>query len=120
MKFLNTVTVSKRIKGAFRIFQYPFGCKLSKQLNRGPFGAIKKFSKKVSQCRKKSKFKSPKFGSFECFRSSGRWFRFGRGSDISSMLRTSIVQAEQMNKKVQVIKKTTHCESLVLFFKSTD
>ena len=42
----------------------------------------------------------PKERSLVCFKSSGRRFCFGRGSDESSMFRTSIVQVEKMNKKV--------------------
>ena len=40
-----------------------------------------------------------------CFRGSGRrWFCFGRGSGVSSMFWTAVVQVddvEQMNKKVE-------------------
>ena len=35
-----------------------------------------------------------------CFRVSGRLFCFGRGSDVSSMFWTSVVQVEQMNKNM--------------------
>ena len=37
-----------------------------------------------------------------CFRGSGRRFCFGRGSDVSRKFWTSVVQGEQMNKKVDL------------------
>ena len=42
--------------------------------------------------------------SLVCFRASGRRFCFGRGSDVSSMFCTSVVQVEQMNKKVDLTR----------------
>ena len=46
--------------------------------------------------------KTAKGGSFVCFRGSRRRFSFGRGSDVSSMFRTCVVEVEQMNKKVDL------------------
>ena len=47
-------------------------------------------------------------GSLECFQGTGRrCFRFGRGSGVSSMFLTSVVQVdvvEQMNKKVDLTR----------------
>ena len=64
-------------------------------------------SKKLQKSRivpKKIRVKNTKGGSLVCFRGYGRLcFCFGRGSGVSSMLWTSVVQVddiEQMNKKV--------------------
>ena len=63
----------------------------------------KKFQKK-SRGAEKVRVKNTKGGSLVCFRGSGRrCFSFGRGSGVSSMFWTSVVQVdvvEQMNKKV--------------------
>ena len=60
----------------------------------------------------KSKVKTPtweivKGGSIVRFRGSGRRFCFGRGSDISSMFWTSVVQVEQMNNNVDLTRLKT-------------
>ena len=48
-------TVPKNVKGGpFLIYKHAF-CSKIKNSKGGPFGDIKKISKKVSQCRKKSK-----------------------------------------------------------------
>ena len=39
--------------------------------------------------------------SLVCFQGSGRRFCFGRGSDVSSIFWTCIVQVEQMNNKTE-------------------
>ena len=44
--------------------------------------------------------KIAKGGSLVFFRGSGRRFCFGRGSDISSMFRISIVQVQQMEQSL--------------------
>ena len=65
--------------------------------------------------------KIAKEGSLVCFWGSGHRFCFGRGLDVSSMFWTSVVQVEQMNKKVDfTCQKTTHCKSRTLFLKSAD
>ena len=43
-----------------------------------------------------------KGGSFVYFRRSGRWFCFGQGSDVSSIVWKCVGQVEQMNNKGQV------------------
>ena len=51
MKFLNSVTVPKNVKGGpFGNFGHPLlqNGKMSKQMKGGPFGAIQKISKKVA------------------------------------------------------------------------
>ena len=46
--------VPKNVKGGpFLIYKHSFCCKITKKLEGGLFGDTKKFSKKVSQCRKK-------------------------------------------------------------------
>ena len=49
MRFLNSVTVPKNVKGGpFGIFRHSLCCKISKQMKGGPSGAIQKTSKKVA------------------------------------------------------------------------
>ena len=78
MRFLNSVTVPKNVKGApFAIFRHPFCCKISKQMKGGPSDAIQKTSKKSRIMPKKS---GAKVGSLDvCFVFS---FRFGRASEL--------------------------------------
>ena len=72
-----------------------------------PLAQSKKFQKK-SHRPKKIRVKNTKGGSLVCFRGSGRrCFCFGRGSGVSSMFWTSVVQidvVEQMNKKVDLTR----------------
>ena len=79
---------------------------MSKQTKGRPFGVIKKV-KKSRIVPKKIRVKNTK-GGILCFRGSGRrCFCFGRGSDVSSMFWTSVVQVddvEQMNKKVDRLR----------------
>ena len=66
------------------------------------FDAIKKnFEKKfiVPTKIEVKNIKIAKGGSLVCFQGSGRRFCFGRGSDVSSIFWTRIVQVEQMNNK---------------------
>ena len=59
MRFLNSVTVPKNVKGGpFGVFWDPLCCKISKQTKGRPFGGIQKTSKNVALCRKKSELKS--------------------------------------------------------------
>ena len=67
---------------------------------KGPFNAIKK------QVPKKKQFKNTNIAKILCFRDSGRRFCFGRGFDVYSMFWICVVQVEQMNKKVAVVKPT--------------
>ena len=72
-----------------------------KIIEGGPFGNNEKFSKK-SHSAKKIEVKNTKIakgGSFVGFRGSRRRFCFGQVCDISGVFWTSVVQAEQMNKK---------------------
>ena len=92
----------KMLKGGpFGIFWHPLCCKIFEQTKGRPFGGIQKTSKKSGECRKKSEWKTPKV---LCFWGSGRRCScFGRGSGVSSIFWTSVVQVddvEQMNKKV--------------------
>ena len=62
--------------------------------------------------KKKSKLETPrwiKFGSLVCFLDVGCCFL--SGSDVSRMFWTSVVQAEQMNKKVDLTCLKSHCKS---------
>ena len=96
MRFLNSVTVPKNVKVGtlwdFLTFIVLQNIAKNKTKWR-PFGAIQKI-----------RVKNTKGGSLVCFRGSGRrCFCFGRGSGVSSMFWTSVVQVddvEQMNKKV--------------------
>ena len=49
-------TVPKNVKGGpFLIYKHAFCSKITKNSKGDPLGTLKKFRKKVSQCRKKSK-----------------------------------------------------------------
>ena len=68
-------------------------------------GMQSKNCRKKSHCAKKIQDKNIKIAkgrSLARFRGSGRWFCFGRGTDVSSMVWICIVQVEQMNKKVDL------------------
>ena len=41
--------------GPFLIYKHAFCCKITKKIQRGPFGTLKNFRKKVAQCRKNEK-----------------------------------------------------------------
>ena len=70
MRFLNSVTVPKNVKGGtLCYFLTSLCCKISKQMKGGPFGAIQKVSKSLS-AEKKWGFG----GSLVRFRGSGRLF----------------------------------------------
>ena len=56
-------------------------------------------------------------GPLVCFHGSGRRFCFGRGSDVSSIFWTSVFQVEQMNKKVDLMRKETTSFSLFMAYK---
>ena len=102
MRFLNSVTVPKNVKGE-TLWDFLTLCsKISKQMKRDPLVQSKKKSKKSRIVPKKIRVKNTKGGSLVCFQGSGRrCFCFERGSCVSSMLWTSVVQdvVEQMNKK---------------------
>ena len=57
MRFLNSVTVPKNVKGGpFGVFQHPTAMlQIIEKIEGGPFDAIQKFSKKKSDNAKKSK-----------------------------------------------------------------
>ena len=110
---MNSVTVPKSLKeGPFGIFQYPFCCKISKITKADPLMQSKNF-RKVSVTKKFNLKREPMGRSLVCSRASGRRFCFGRSFDVSSMFWTSVVQVEQMDKKVDPrhLKKITHCKS---------
>ena len=77
MTILNSLIVPKNLKGgSFGIFKHLLCSKLSKKIEGGPFGTIKKFSKKVS-VPKKIQVKNTqiaKVGIRTCFQGSGRRF----------------------------------------------
>ena len=56
--------------------------------------------RKVSVTKKFNLKREPMGRSLVCSRASGRRFCFGRSFDVSSMFWTSVVQVEQMDKKV--------------------
>ena len=121
MRFLNSVTVPKNVKGwPFAIFWHPLCCKTSKKLKGGPFGG-KISIQKVSKTRIVPKKVG---GSLVWFRGCGRlfcfffslWTRFWGWSCWGlKLLRFEVV--EQTNKKVELscLKKTTHCNSRAHF-----
>ena len=103
MRFLNSVTVPKNVKeGTFRDFLTSIVQNVETNEGKTLWWNPKNF-KKNHLVPKKSKVKTPK-GGILCFRGSGRrCFCFGRGSGVSSMFWTSVVQVDalgQMNKKV--------------------
>ena len=118
LRFLDGVTVPKKVKGA------PFGtfwhC-VAKYRNKRRGNTLvesKKLLKKLHSAEKKPQWKHQR--GILCFRSSGRrCFCFGRGSGASSMLWTSVVHVdddEQINKKVDRSRWTdetitSHCKS---------
>ena len=104
MRFLNSVTVPKNVKGGTVWDFFDIHCVANIETNEGethwwnPKNFIK--SRIVP---KKIRVKNTKRGIL-CFRGSGRrCFCFGRGSGVSSMFWTSSIEVddvEQMNKKV--------------------
>ena len=77
MRFLNSVTVPKNVKGGpFAIFWHPLCCKISKQMKGGPSGANQKLQKK---CWKKVGLRCVFEVVDVCFVFS---FRFGRASEV--------------------------------------
>ena len=64
----------------------------------------KNFRKKDSAEKNVRNINIAKGGSLVCFRSSGRRFCFGRGSDVSSMFWACVVQVEQTNKNVDLTR----------------
>ena len=111
---------AKNVKD-WTLWDLTFCCNISKKY-KGPFGAIKNFSKKCSET-KKNKVKDIKIakgGYLVCFRGSGRRFCFERGFNVYSMFWTCLVQVEQINKKVNLarIKNCPQSQSRALFQKS--
>ena len=112
MRLLNSVTVLKNVKGGpfvFLVIQCVAKYRNKRLLDvfwistkEDSFGGIQKLQKSRI-LPKKIRVKNNKVGIL-CFRGSGRrCFCFGRGSGVSSMFWTSVVQVddvEQMNKKV--------------------
>ena len=104
MRFLNSVTVPKNVKGGTLCdFLTSIVLQNIETNEGGASGAIQKTSKKLLK----------KNGAKVCFRGCGRLFcfsfRFGRASEVGVV--------EQMNKKVDLscLKKTTHCNSRAHF-----
>ena len=83
-----------------------------KKIKWDPWEILKYFRRKLNKI-----FEKCRRGTL-CFRGSGRQcFCFGRGSGVSSMFWTAVIQidVEQMNTKVdrsiELTKKTSHCKS---------
>ena len=97
MRFLNSVTVPKNVKGG------TLGDFLTSIVLQSTLWWNQKNFKKNRIVPKIIRVKTPK--GILCFRGSGRrCFCFGRGSGVSSMCWTFVVQVddvEQMNKKVE-------------------
>ena len=103
MRFLNNVTVPKNVKGGtLWDFLTSIVLQIIKKLKKRHFGGIQKLQKKSHSAEKNPSKKTR--GGVLCYRCSGhRCFCCGRGSGVSSMLWTSVLQVddvEQMNKKV--------------------
>ena len=97
MRFLNSVTVPKNVKGG-ALWDFLTSIVLQNiETNEG--GTLWWNPKKVTVS-KKIRVKNTK-GGILCFRGSGRrCFCFGRGSGVSSMFWASVVQdGEQINTK---------------------
>ena len=58
--FEQSHSAEKSERGTLWDFQTSIMFQNIKKMKGGPFGTIRKFSKKVSQCRKKSKLKTPR------------------------------------------------------------
>ena len=100
MRFLNSVTVPKNVKGGpFAIFLHPLCCKTSKKIEGGTLWG-KNFNPKSF---KKSHSSEKKLGSLVCFRGFGRLFCFFFSFWTLlrlELLRFEVVEVvEQMNKK---------------------
>ena len=103
MRFLNIIIVPKNVKGGtLWDFLTSIVFQNIETNERETLWWNQKSSKK-SLSAEKNRVKNTK-GGVLCFRGSGRrCFCFGRGSGVSSMFWTSVVQVddvEQMNKKV--------------------
>ena len=117
MRFLNSVTVPKNVKGGpFAIFRHPLCCKISKQMKGGPSGAIQKTLKSHSAEKSGAKVGSLVFSRLW---TSVLFFLFVLDAFLRlELLRFKVVEVvEQMNKKVDLscLKKTTHCNSRAHF-----
>ena len=103
MRFLSSVTVPKNVKDPLGFLDIHCDAKYRNKRRGDPLEQSQKFQRK-SQSAENIRVKNTTGGSLVCFRGSGRrCFCFGRGSGVSSMFWTSVVQVdivEQMNKKV--------------------
>ena len=75
--FEQSHSAEKSERGPFGIFKHLLCSKLSKTIEGGPFGTIKKFSKKSLLVPKKIQVKNTqiaKVGILSCFQGSGRRF----------------------------------------------
>ena len=90
MTVLNSLIVPKNLKGGtFWDFQTSIMFQNIKKVEGGPFGTIKKFSKKSLIVPKKIQVKNTqiaKVGILSCFQGSGRrFYNFGWGSKVCGM-----------------------------------
>ena len=123
MRFLNSVIVPKNVKRGDFLGFFDIHCvaKCRNKRRGNVFGFGPKNFKKSRIVPKKIRVKNTK-GGILCYRCSGRrCFCCGRGSDVSSMLWTSVVQVddvEQMNKKVDLtrLKKLSTVRVGLIFY----
>ena len=116
MTILNSLIVPKNLKeGTHWDFQTFIMFQNIKKIEGGPFGTIKKFSRKCLIVPKKIQVNNTqiaKVGILSCFLDVG-FIIF----DEVLRFAVSFGRTEQMNKKVDLtrVKKTTHCKSRVHF-----